>query len=552
MAEGHFGTKAEAESHADMAVAIAQHDMFDLLWAFNENVVDPLLALNFGPQARGLVTVSANPLSEDKAVLARTIVQTVLTAPTNTELLLKVLNFDAMLEQQGLPVSGAGVGVGEGEDREGQAREGELQVGGGGEGGEGSEDAQVQELARGLMRKRELSRWRLGRGRGRTLVNTRDKAAVDLAGFNADEPRDERGRWMAGYGARVLRSEGEAKKGQEVLVVKVDGSGEDSDATRRQMLNDINHQTVKLIHKLGDRKVSPDDFNHQLDNLNAKRDLLRKPGDIGVKSDGELHAITEAGKAKLDAYDKEQQRQKVIAGMGVKDRLEELLGRLIKNGHFGSEMVDRIKELMEPKNLAMMAGMVAVGAGIEAIPVAGPTLANVLVYGLLGKQVVDIGPDVAGGINEALRARTDKDFDEAAGKLAHGLSEAALAAGMLIGGYAAGKVLKVGGKALKPVGDALAEKVGKLFEQAPQRPKPIKYQGSDMLPVGDEPGNNMAPEVETTSESPSDNPDPKIIDEIKALPDNTKLTPEQITELNKNINRVLVRSLEIKAVRGEN
>ena len=110
MAEGHFGTKAEAESHADMAVAIAQHDMFDLLRAFNENVVDPLLALNFGPQARGLVTVSANPLIDDKAVLARTIVQTVLTAPTNTELLLKVLNFDAMLEQQGLPVSGAGGG----------------------------------------------------------------------------------------------------------------------------------------------------------------------------------------------------------------------------------------------------------------------------------------------------------------------------------------------------------------------------------------------------------------------------------------------------------
>ena len=49
VAEGHFGTKAEAESHADMAVAIAQHDMFDLLRAFNENVVDPLLALNFGP-----------------------------------------------------------------------------------------------------------------------------------------------------------------------------------------------------------------------------------------------------------------------------------------------------------------------------------------------------------------------------------------------------------------------------------------------------------------------------------------------------------------------
>jgi hypothetical protein len=45
VAEGHFGTKAEAESHADMAVAIAQHDMFDLLRAFNENVVDPLLGM---------------------------------------------------------------------------------------------------------------------------------------------------------------------------------------------------------------------------------------------------------------------------------------------------------------------------------------------------------------------------------------------------------------------------------------------------------------------------------------------------------------------------
>ena len=54
--------------------------------------------------------VTANPSIDDKAVLARTIVQTVLTAPTNTELLLKVLNFDAIMEQQGLPVSGAGVG----------------------------------------------------------------------------------------------------------------------------------------------------------------------------------------------------------------------------------------------------------------------------------------------------------------------------------------------------------------------------------------------------------------------------------------------------------
>ena len=177
------------------------------------------------PEAAGVGDGLANPLIDDKAVLARTIVQTVLTAPTNTELLLKVLNFDAMLEQQGLPVSGAGVGVGVGEDREGQAGNGgRQQTTDGGEEGRGSADGQVQELARGLLRRRELSRWRSGRRGRRTFINTRDKAAVDLAGFKADEPRDEQGRWTAGSDVGASPSADQANKTRGITQANVPGA----------------------------------------------------------------------------------------------------------------------------------------------------------------------------------------------------------------------------------------------------------------------------------------------------------------------------------------
>lgn len=187
--EGRFGTKAEASEHTAMSVSIAQHDLFDLLRCVNEYIVDPLLALNFGPQARGTVSVTASPLIDDKALLARRVVEAVLTNPANLDMIATVVDLDTMIEQQGIPTTDVSLADAKGmlqpepgpaadpkmagngrkgpedptaddeEDPEPQDDDGQQQM------SLSRVDARIKHLSSVLLRERQVGAWRAKRGK---------------------------------------------------------------------------------------------------------------------------------------------------------------------------------------------------------------------------------------------------------------------------------------------------------------------------------------------------------------------------------------------------
>jgi hypothetical protein len=101
--EGKFGTKAEAETHADLAISVAEEVLKDILRCVNWYVIDPMLALNWGPKARGAVHITAAPLVDEQKAFLRDIMSKVLAQPTNIDLLLESFDWDAALDQLGVP-----------------------------------------------------------------------------------------------------------------------------------------------------------------------------------------------------------------------------------------------------------------------------------------------------------------------------------------------------------------------------------------------------------------------------------------------------------------
>jgi hypothetical protein len=101
--EGQHGTKAEAESQGDVAVEIAEEEN-QLIWeGIQRQIVYRMVLANFGRAAAEAVRVKAAPLSEPEKRLAARIVETVLTNPANADLLLSMLDLDAMLDTAKLP-----------------------------------------------------------------------------------------------------------------------------------------------------------------------------------------------------------------------------------------------------------------------------------------------------------------------------------------------------------------------------------------------------------------------------------------------------------------
>jgi hypothetical protein len=148
----------------------------------------------------------------------------------------------------------------------------------------------------------------------------------------------------------------------------------------------------------------------------------------------------------------------------------------------GQEVVDRIKGLLVPENIALMAGagaFVSAFAGTTFGAFAVPAL-GLVGYALLGKQVFDIGEDLYKGMVTALDAQTDSDLRQAAQRLSDGIVKAAgtgtdLATAQM-GVFAAGKIgdklKKVKGKPkATPDGKVKVETEGaasaKLKENAP-------------------------------------------------------------------------------------
>lgn len=101
--EGQFGTKAEAGVHADLALTNASlvHEM--ITRTVNTNLVDQLLVLNWGSEAKGTVRIVAAPLADEKLAFLRDVYKEVINDVGSTSI--EKIDIDAVMEQLGVPVS---------------------------------------------------------------------------------------------------------------------------------------------------------------------------------------------------------------------------------------------------------------------------------------------------------------------------------------------------------------------------------------------------------------------------------------------------------------
>lgn len=121
--EGQMGTKAEASTHGDVGVGIAEELHIRICRAATRQVVDPILSYNFGPQMRGKVRIKAAPMVDESRQLLREVVTALLTNPTTLDVLQSTIDIDAIYDQFGVPkaqrvvdVSPAGEAPREGDD----------------------------------------------------------------------------------------------------------------------------------------------------------------------------------------------------------------------------------------------------------------------------------------------------------------------------------------------------------------------------------------------------------------------------------------------------
>lgn len=110
--EGQHGTKAESESHTDVAVMVAEELNRDIVACVNTGLVDEILATNYGPSARGKVKAVASPLTDEERQFFRRIVESVMTNPSNIDVLVETTDVDALLDGVGWPKAKEIVNVG--------------------------------------------------------------------------------------------------------------------------------------------------------------------------------------------------------------------------------------------------------------------------------------------------------------------------------------------------------------------------------------------------------------------------------------------------------
>lgn len=103
--EGQFGTKAEAEAHADILMTVGFEVAWDMCRAVNWYYVDDLLALRYGEAARGSVWAEPVPHADGTKLLYREIVAQLMTDPSiRTDIRLQI-QLKAVLEKLGLPLA---------------------------------------------------------------------------------------------------------------------------------------------------------------------------------------------------------------------------------------------------------------------------------------------------------------------------------------------------------------------------------------------------------------------------------------------------------------
>jgi hypothetical protein len=102
--EGQFGTKAEAQTHGDLGLLDGEKLLRDTSRVVNWHVVDQLLVLNFGEDARGSVYFEPNPLQDASVQFARDLVKAMMSTPDGREEIKIYADVQQIIESTSLPM----------------------------------------------------------------------------------------------------------------------------------------------------------------------------------------------------------------------------------------------------------------------------------------------------------------------------------------------------------------------------------------------------------------------------------------------------------------
>jgi len=101
--EGQFGTKAEAEAHADFAIDNIEMGHLDIVDRYNVEIVDFLLEVNYGPRYVGKVKVRATPLSDVKRAQLRALYMQILGSSDGAAEELDAIDIPAIRDELNIP-----------------------------------------------------------------------------------------------------------------------------------------------------------------------------------------------------------------------------------------------------------------------------------------------------------------------------------------------------------------------------------------------------------------------------------------------------------------
>ena len=105
--EGQHGTKAEAETHADVAIAYIDMRLQHVLERINKVVVNAEIERHFGPQWVGRCTIIPEPMDADKRTYLQTVYDKILSTPEGFMDQLDDIDINALREVCGIPTKSA-------------------------------------------------------------------------------------------------------------------------------------------------------------------------------------------------------------------------------------------------------------------------------------------------------------------------------------------------------------------------------------------------------------------------------------------------------------
>lgn len=101
--EGQFGTKAEAEAHADIAVSNLEVRHAFVCLQYSLKIVDLILAWNYGQQAKGKVWIKPSPIADDKKGFFRQLYLALIANPQGFMTEMSAVDLTQLRDRLGLP-----------------------------------------------------------------------------------------------------------------------------------------------------------------------------------------------------------------------------------------------------------------------------------------------------------------------------------------------------------------------------------------------------------------------------------------------------------------